>query len=202
LALQDGNCTLLSAENKLKSGMNKTFFRHPLARFLLLFIFLYTAWYLLYELYLNPKGGLDTFVINTSVWTSAHVLKLLGYVAFTTHSETIRTVGIDGTTGLWIGDPCDGITLFALFTAFILSFPGPWKHKAWFIPAGIIAIFGMNVLRIAGLCMVVKYKPALLDLNHDYVFKILVYAFIFGLWMIWVNRFSSIRQNLSKNESK
>jgi exosortase family protein XrtF len=202
LALLAGNYMLLSAENKLKAGMNKTLLRHPLARFLLLFIFLYTAWYLLYELYLNPKGGMDRFVINSSVWASEHVLKLIGYVTFTTHSETIRTVGIDGTTGLWIGDPCDGLTLFALFTAFILSFPGPWKHKVWFIPCGVLAIFMINVLRIAGLCMVVKYKPALLDLNHDYVFKILVYAFIFGLWMLWVNRFSSIRSSLSTNESK
>jgi exosortase family protein XrtF len=198
LASQAGSFILLFAKNKLESRMNKTFIRHPLVRFLLFFIFLYTAWYLLYELYLNPQGGLDSFVINSSVWTTEHVLKLMGYATFTTHSETIRTVGIDGTTGLWIGDPCDGITLFALFSAFIISFPGPWKQKTWFIPCGVMAIFLINVLRITGLCMVVKYKPALLELNHDYIFKILVYAFIFGLWIYWVNRFSAVRESLSK----
>jgi exosortase family protein XrtF len=170
--------------------MKITLPNNPLVRFLLLFILLYTAWYLFYQLVVNPNGTLDTFVINSSVASTATLLKFFGYTVFTTHSETIRTVGIDGTNGLWIGDPCDGITLFALFTAFIASYPGPWKHKAWFIPAGIVAIFGMNVLRITGLCMIVLYKPSWLDFNHDYLFKIIVYGFIFGLWMIWINWFS------------
>jgi exosortase family protein XrtF len=172
--------------------MNFRFLKNPLFRFLLLFIVLYTSWYVLYELVINPNGTLDTFVINSSVYSSEHLLKLFGYPTFTTHSETIRTVGIDGTLGLWIGDPCNGLTLFALFTAFIVSFPGPVKHKAWFIPAGILGIFLVNVLRITGLCMIVLYKPKWLGINHDYIFKIFVYSFIFWTWMIWVNRFSSI----------
>ena len=166
---------------------------NPLVRFLLLFILLYTTWYAFYQWVVNPNGKLDSFVINSSVASTAALLKFLGYTVFTTHSETIRTVGIDGTNGLWIGDPCDGITLFALFTAFIIAFPGSWKHKAWFIPAGIVCIFGVNVLRITGLCMIVLYHPSWLEINHDYIFKIGVYAFIFWLWMIWINRFSPLR---------
>jgi exosortase family protein XrtF len=175
-----------------------SFLRNPIVRFLLLFIVLYTSWYLLYEIWINPNGRLDSFVINSSVFCTDHLLKLLGFTTFTTNSETIRTIGIDGTQGLWIGDPCNGITLFALFTAFILSFPGPAKHKIWFIPAGILAIFFVNVLRITGLCLVVKYKPSLLELNHDYIFKIIVYGFIFWLWIIWVNRFSPMRISQNK----
>jgi exosortase family protein XrtF len=166
---------------------------NPLVRFLLLFITLYTAWYVLYELVINPAGQVDSFVINNSVISTASLLKFLGYTVFTTHSDTIRTVGIDGTSGLWIGDPCDGITLFALFTSFIIAFPGTWKHKTWFIPSGIVAIFAVNVIRITALCLIVLYHPKWLDFNHDYIFKILVFGFIFWLWMIWVNRFSSIR---------
>ncbi|HEV7232545.1 MAG TPA: exosortase family protein XrtF [Bacteroidia bacterium] len=166
---------------------------NPLVRFLLLFILLYTIWYVFYQLVVNPNGRLDSMVINSSVACTAAFLKFLGYTVFTTHSETIRTVGIDGTHGLWIGDPCDGITLFALFTAFIIAFPGPLKHKIWYIPSGIVAIFVINVLRITGLCLVVLYKPNWLDINHDYIFKVLVYGFIFSLWMIWINRFSNLR---------
>jgi exosortase family protein XrtF len=167
--------------------------RNPLVKFLLLFIVLYTSWYVLYEVEINPNGKLDTAVINSSVYTTDFILKRFGFVTFTTNSETIRTIGIDGTHGLWIGDPCNGVTLFALFTAFLLAFPGPWKHKLWYIPTGILGIFLVNVLRITGLCMIVRYKPSLLEVNHDYVFKIIVYGFIFWLWIIWVNKFSSIR---------
>jgi exosortase family protein XrtF len=176
------------------------FLKNPLARFLILFVLLYTGWYLLYELWINPNGKLDSLVINSSVWCTDHLLKLFGFVTFTTNSETIRTIGIDGTHGLWIGDPCNGITLFALFTSFLLAFPGPPLSKLWFIPSGVLAIFAVNVLRITGLCIVVKYKPSLLELNHDYIFKIVVYAFIFWLWIIWVNRFSGISLTGKKNE--
>jgi len=174
--------------------MKTGFLKNPLFRFFLIFIVLYTAWYVLYEQVINPNGALDSLVINASVFSTDHLLKLFGYITFTQHSDTIRVVGIDGTNGVWIGDPCDGITLFTLFTAFLIAFPGPWKHKAWFIPAGIISIFFVNIIRIAALCMIILYKPQWLAFNHDYVFKTLVYGFIFLLWMIWVNRFSPFQR--------
>ncbi|HXC07267.1 MAG TPA: exosortase family protein XrtF [Bacteroidia bacterium] len=174
--------------------MKYPFLKNPLLRFFILFIVLYTAWYVLYEQLINPSGVLDSWVINSSVFSADHLLRLFGYTTFTTQAETIRVVGIDGTNGLWIGDPCDGITLFALFTAFMLAFPGPFKHKAWFIPCGILSIFLINILRITGLCMIVRYKPGWLALNHDYIFKLFVYGFIFMLWMIWVNRFSPFQK--------
>ena len=180
--------------------MKFNFFRNPLVRFLVLFIILYTSWYVLYEWVLNPDGKLDRLVINSLVYSSEHLLKLLGFNTFTTHSETIRTVGIDGTHGLWIGDPCDGITLFALSASFILSFPGPAKHKAWFIPASIVGIFLTNIFRITALCIIVLKKPQWLGINHDYIFKILVYGFIFWTWMIWVNRFSGISSLFNKEK--
>lgn len=41
--------------------------------------------------------------------------KKLGFPVFAGNNPTIRTIGIDGTNGLWIGDPCNGLSLFALF---------------------------------------------------------------------------------------
>ncbi len=174
--------------------MKFAFLKNPVFRFLVLFILLYASWYVTYETVINPYGRLDSLVINASVYATDHLLKFLGYSTFTTTAQTIRVVGIDGTHGLWIGDPCDGITLFALFSAFILAFPGPWRHKSWFIPTGIAGIFTLNVLRIAALCLIVKYKPSLLEVNHDYIFKILVYAFIFWFWIVWVKQFSGLKK--------
>jgi exosortase family protein XrtF len=161
-----------------------------LVRFLLIFFALYFGWTILYDQLINPWGKLDTWVINASSSGSIWLLKLLGYNTFIGPSETIRTIGIDGTHGLWIGDPCNGITLFALFTSFIIAFPGQWKHKLWFIPAGILFIHFMNVIRITALCVIVLYRPDWLMFNHTYLFQILMYLFIFGLWWIWISRFS------------
>jgi exosortase family protein XrtF len=164
---------------------------NKIVRFIVLFIVLYLFWLMLYEWVIHPWGKLDTLVINdSSLWT-AYVLEIMGYESFISDNATIRTVGIDGTHGLWIGDPCNGLTLFALFTIFIVAFPGPWKHKLWFIPVGITVIHFLNVIRITALCVIVLKRPEWLDFNHTYTFQLLMYGFIFGLWWIWIQKLSS-----------
>jgi len=179
--------------------MKSDLLKSKVARFLAFFLLLYLAWYLLYTLVLHPWGGLDRLVINNTVDLSEGLLQLLGYETFNDNNPTMRTVGIDGTHGLWIGDPCNGLTLFALFTAFLVTFPGPWRHKAWFIPAGIAIIHAANILRIASLCIIVKNAPEWLDFNHTYTFQILMYVVIFLLWMWWVRRYSGLPVSRKKD---
>lgn len=160
-------------------------------RFLALFIGLYAGWMMLYHWVIHPWGKLDTLVINDSSLWALWVLDTLGFSTFQGNHETIRTIGIAGTHGLWIGDPCNGLTLFALFSLFILAYPGKWKHKAWFIPAGIVLIHTLNILRIVALCIITQKAPDWLNFNHTYLFQILMYGFIFLLWYIWIKKFST-----------
>ncbi|MEX2596997.1 MAG: archaeosortase/exosortase family protein, partial [Salibacteraceae bacterium] len=174
----------------------KSIFSDPLNRFLIKGLFLFIGWYLIYELWLHPEGTLDLWVIKSLERLSYLVLDGLGYTTLSeSHVENIRTIGIDGTHGLWIGDPCNGLTLFALFTGFVLAYPGKLKKKAWFIPAGIIAIHLVNVLRIVALSIIIYYfpDPDVLDFNHNYTFTILVYSFVFFLWYLWADKFSGIK---------
>ncbi|MEW6470546.1 MAG: archaeosortase/exosortase family protein, partial [Bacteroidota bacterium] len=133
-------------------------------------------------------------VINNTVYFTSRLLDLLGFASFTSHDDTIRTVGIDGTHGLWIGDPCNGIALFSLFTFFIIAYPGPWKKKLWYIPLGILSIHIINILRITALCIIVLKRPEYLEFNHTYTFTILVTAYVFLLWMIWARKFGRLKQ--------
>jgi exosortase family protein XrtF len=158
-------------------------------RFIGIFLGLFIAWEMLYEWVIGPNGWLDRLVINDSSLWSLFFLDKLGYDTFMGNHPTIRTIGIDGTSGLWIGDPCDGIKLFALFAFFIIAYPGNWKHKLWYIPAGITLIHFMNIFRIVALCIVVLKKPSLLEFNHTYFFQVLMYGFVFLLWLIWIRRF-------------
>jgi hypothetical protein len=48
----------------------------------------------------------------------------------------------------------------------------------------------LNVLRIVALAIIMSVNEEWLAFNHDYTFTILVYAYVFALWMIWVQRFS------------
>lgn len=167
---------------------------NPFIRFLLFAGVLYLGWYWLYHDVINPAQLLDKAVIDNLVYLSSNVLSGLGYDLIPEPPEAyqIRTVGIDGTYGLWIGDPCNGLNLFALFTIFIACYPGNWKNKLWFIPLGIILIHLINVLRIVALCIIVKIDYKYLDFNHDYTFTVVVYGFMFLLWIWWANKFSGM----------
>lgn len=172
-------------------------FRNPLYRFISLAVLLYAAWYALYEFWLKPSSLLDEWVINHLVLHARAVFNLLG-IPLEPVSELANYsnwIAIEGTVGVIVGAPCDGMALFALFSIFIMAFPGPWKHKAWFIPTGILAVHLVNVLRVVALVVIVDVNPNWLSFNHDYTFTILVYGFIFFLWYLWVSRFSPLRKS-------
>jgi exosortase family protein XrtF len=167
--------------------MNLKFLKSPLSRFLVLILAFYLIWYLIYDLWLHPAETIDLFVIDITVAASKWLLELFGYTVFT---GADRLIGVDGTGGLWIGDNCNGIALFALFTGFILAYPGNWKKKLYFIPLGIILIELLNILRVVALAILDTKSRAWTEFNHTYTFTIVIYGFIFLMWMLWVNKVS------------
>ncbi len=111
----------------------------------------------------------------------------------------LNTVCYNDNCVVGVGRPCNGLELFALFAGFVIAFPGNWKHKLWYIPAGILVIHILNVMRVASLTLIQLNYPQYLQFNHKYTFTVLVYALTFWLWMIWVNKFSAA--NKSTNET-
>lgn len=170
-----------------------SFLRNPFFKFIVLSTGLYIAWYVGYEYYLKPLTNFDHMVIDSLIRIGEKMLTVVGY-QITDYSvidgECRSHIGILGSMGVTIGAPCDGSVLFALFVAFVVAFPGPWKHKAWFLPAGVVLIHLFNAMRVVGLAVVVHINEDWLAFNHDYTFTIIVYAFVFLLWWIWVNKFS------------
>ena len=172
--------------------------KHPLTLFILKAAGLYFIWFVAYELYLHPEGTIDHFMIESLITQGSWVLDFLGFKGIQDHTleGSMRTLGIDGTFGVWIGDPCDGIELFALFIGFLLAFPTNYKNLWWFLPLGVLAIHFLNLLRVVGLSILQYYKPELLEFNHTYTFTILVYGFVMFLWYIWASRFSGGKEIL------
>lgn len=167
--------------------------------FLLKAFGLYLFWYILYDLWLHPKSTLDNLVSTNLAFWSSSILNLLGFIAIDSNAvstDNITVIGVDGTHGLWVGDPCNGITLFALFVGFVIAYPGKIKNKLWFIPMGMLFIHIINILRIVSLCLIVYYSPDSLAFNHTYTFTILVYAFVFWLWLLWSNKYGNIAESI------
>ncbi len=172
--------------------MFSSFNKNPLLRFLVIAFGLYVGWYLLYEFVLIPHTRVDNLIIENLIYFSAFALQMLGYTTFSDGSfgEDIRTLGIDGTHGVWVGDPCNGLTLFALFAIFVIAYPGPIRKKLWYIPLGLATIHLINIIRITVLIIIVKKSPEYLEFNHTYTFTIVVYGFVFFLWHLWANKLS------------
>lgn len=170
--------------------MFSDFFQNKIARFLAKATFFYLLWFLIYELWLHPNQTLDLYVISLTVYVSKLILNVLGYEVFT---GAERLIGIDGTGGLWIGDNCNGIVLFALFAGFIISFPGKVLNKTIYIILGIILIELVNILRVVALAILQTHSVFLMEFNHTYTFTIVIYGFIFLLWMMWVNKYSGAK---------
>jgi exosortase family protein XrtF len=175
-------------EDSSKDILNKLSQYKPLIWFLLNSFLLYVGWFLVYELWIHPKGTIDLIVIKNSMNLSKLFLNLLGYKIYFLHE---RQIFIEHANGIFIGDPCNGLNLFALFSGFIIAYPGALKSKLFYIPAGILFIHLVNVLRISFLLLLQLKAPEYMEFNHTYTFTILIYGCIFLLWIFWVNRYGT-----------
>lgn len=171
--------------------VNEVLKSKPIKNFLITGILAYTIWFFLYLFFLKPFLKIDVQIIYNLVYLSSTVLGTLGFDVYSSISDPFfQMIGIDGSHPVWIGIPCNGLSVIVLFSIFILSFPGKFIHKIWFIPSGIIILHLCNVLRVCGLAIINFYAPQYLDFNHNYTFTFLVYGLLFLLWIIWVNHFA------------
>ena len=159
----------------------------PTFRFFVSAFLAYIVWSVAYEQVLKPRTMLDEVVIAHMVDATETAFGWMGwepgaYPQPATHKDR---VGVAGHAGVQIGAPCDGVALFALFSIFILAFPGPWTAKLWFIPLGIVVLHAANIGRVIVLARMQATAPEWLEFNHDYTFTVLIYGGVFGLWYLW-----------------
>lgn len=90
---------------------------------------------------------------------------------------------------LLVNESCSAVKWFAHFVVLMLLFPGPWKHKLWFIPAGLLITHLVNIIRIAGLAIVYVHRYQSFDFYHDYIFRPFFYLVLFMMWVVWTEVF-------------
>ena len=159
----------------------------PALRFLLVFAGLYGLWVLAYDGLLGPNNRLDHALSANLATAAAATLRGAGWAAHVDPREP-RLLMLNEQPAVIVGDPCNGLLLYALFAGFILAFPGPMRHKGWFVPLGVGTIYALNVGRVAGLALNHVYWHPTVDFNHHYTFTFVVYGAIGALWIIWAKR--------------
>ena len=161
--------------------------------FIIKAILLYLAWFILND-FVVAKSGLNDWLNHRVAFDASIFLKLFGYTTAIEPGNHQFLIEINTKPMVGVGNPCNGLELFILFTGFIICFPGGTKKKMWFIPVGILIIHFSNLIRAACLALIQCYKPQYLEINHHYTFVIIVYGIIFSLWIYWVNKLSTINK--------
>ena len=157
------------------------------------FHFLYLGWQAV-EYW--PIGKL---VYSLMVWSvdlvysqSCWVLDRIFHIDITTISQD-RIIATINKEGGWarvvIVPECASLKQWMHWIFLMVLFPGPWKHKLWYIPAGLVIIEWTNVVRICGILLMQIPWPNSFHIAHDYIFKFFFYLVIFLMWVLWVEKF-------------
>ena len=176
---------------KLFISQNREVIRFLGSAFILLL-----AWVLFSAFFPSALQDMHFYVIKPQADISAYFLRLFGYEIdqdYMVNGCEARLV-FAGYGSICVGSGCSGLELFILFFGFILLMKGRFLDKLWFVPAGLLGILVLNIIRIVALSVIYYYKPEYLDFNHKYTFVIIVYGAIFGLWVLWVNKFADSKE--------
>lgn len=123
-------------------------------------------------------------VYEWSLWINRSILGLL----ITT--EPGNTMWFSNGGYITVNESCSGLKQFYQVLVLFLLFPGPWRHKIWFIPLGFFVMFLTNIFRIVSLSLILLWKPEYWDFSHDWILRPFFYVVLFGLWVWWVEKFA------------
>jgi exosortase/archaeosortase family protein len=176
--------------------------------FLVKGVLLFVLWKSLYLFALKPGRVVDRPLTHSLSVATAVVLNFFNPVHPYSAADAVENIpGEDATTSyevakiyrnypaqpgkeevLSIGDACNALEVMILYVGFIICFPAPLSRKLAYIPAGLVLICLLNILRCAALAGIAIHFKSYFDLAHHFAFTFVVYALIFFLWY----RFSKI----------
>jgi len=81
---------------------------------------------------------------------------------------------------------CNGVEATIVLLAAILAFPAPWKNKLIGLAAGIVAVQGLNVVRVISLFYLGQWDYEVFEWAHLYVWQALIMLDVLVVWLIWV----------------
>lgn len=121
------------------------------------------------------------------------IVSLFRDTAYMTDPHTVHFAGGTGTTIIW---GCTGLKQSFIWLCLMLTVRATdktlvgrtWLHKLWYIPVGWLCCYVFNILRIALIALFIEHHPEWFHMLHDYLFKYLFYAMLFGLWVLFVEK--------------
>lgn len=103
---------------------------------------------------------------------------------------------LEGSAGVFLGNPCVGIGLIYSTIALIIAYPGRLINKIFFSIIGVFGILTLNAIRVVYLVLTVHQNQNTEVQNQHDFFNFIIYTFIFLLWVVWV----SVEQRMNKSQ--
>lgn len=113
---------------------------------------------------------------------TAYFLDLAGYDVVLDPNNSIRHDNGEVIRIVWA---CSGLKQAYIFFTIIAFYPGSFRRKLWFIPAGLLVVYLFNIFRITYIIAAVKHNPEQFEFLHEHLFKYLFYGVIFLMWVLW-----------------
>jgi exosortase H (IPTLxxWG-CTERM-specific) len=81
---------------------------------------------------------------------------------------------------------CNGVEATIVLVAAVLAFPAPWKHKLVGLAFGVVAVQGLNVVRVISLFYLGQWSFRAFEWAHLYVWQALIMLDVLIVWLVWV----------------
>jgi exosortase H (IPTLxxWG-CTERM-specific) len=117
---------------------------------------------------------------------SGIALNLIGQ-DITMHGTILR----NETFAVNVRNGCNGVETMLIFLAAVLAFPASWKARGIGLALGMVAIQGVNLVRVVALFLTGAYFPKLFDASHTVIWQSVVILFGVLLWIFWAHRFAA-----------
>jgi len=163
--------------------------------FLVKFLGSYLVFIFIYQIFLDNSQAInfnvDSFTALVSNQTKM-ILDLWGFRVDLMQHQTEPAVRIlvNNKPIVRIVEGCNAMSVMILFVAFIVAFSGKFLRTSLYIVFGILLIHVLNILRISLLIVGMLRFREYETIMHDIIFPLFIYGVVFGLWVLWVNKFS------------
>lgn len=142
-------------------------------------------------------GGFTLISLN---WVNDHVVVPFTAGVARASGVALQLIGqdvtLDGTIlrgprfSVNIANGCNGVETMLIFMAAVLAFPASWRSRLAGLGIGLVAIQGINLVRVVALYLTGAYLPSLFDASHTVIWQTLVILSGVLLWLLWAGRFA------------
>jgi exosortase H (IPTLxxWG-CTERM-specific) len=81
---------------------------------------------------------------------------------------------------------CNGVEATIVLVAAVLAFPAPWRRKIAGLGIGIVAVQGLNIVRVISLFYLGQWNFSVFEWAHLYVWQALIMLDVLVVWLLWV----------------